>query len=156
MSWSCRWLVQLCVGRKAIDHNAGNQAQVLDHAISRAYREVTIDRWYAAPVPAWQTHRRYFAATPEAPVAGMFSFFPCPSLVGGQGFARPSITLPGFVTPSQTQKYKKTVVGDAKAVEAWRHVVAQVLGAGLGLGVRADMPRAEVADAPPKVSALRC
>jgi hypothetical protein len=147
------------VGDSQIEHNARNQPSVLDSAISPSYREVTIDRWYAADVPPSQTHRLYFGATPEKQVAGMFSFFPCCLLdLGEEMFARPVIKLPGYVTPSQTQKYKLSFVTENDAAKVWRDVVAQVLEADLRLGVRADVPRraAGAARVATKADPLRC
>lgn len=146
------------VGEKAIDHNACNQFKALDGAISSPYREVTIDRWYAGEVPPSQTHRLYFGATPEKQVTGMFSFFPCRPLDGARdAFPRPLIKLPGYVTLSQTQKYKLTVVSESEAAEVWCNVVQQVLDAGSLLGTRADVPP-RVADADPvdKTEPLGC
>jgi hypothetical protein len=146
------------VGETAIDHNSSNQLAVLNGSISTAYREITIDRWYAAGLPPTQTHRLYFGAIPDEPVGGMFSFFPCSPLDHDGGpFPRPTIKLPGYVTPSQTQKYKLTEVGDKEAADVWNDVVAQVLDSGRALGVRADLPH-RVADpgSPANADPVRC
>lgn len=129
-------------GPRWIDHSRQTLDR-LDGRISDAYREITIDRWYApGDLSSTRMHRLYFGAAHDRPVGGMFSFFPClPYDGGGSGFARPEIRLPGYVTPAQTQSYRREPVGAvAIAAEAWGSVVDQVLAAGLRLGVRAEVP----------------
>ncbi|NLB65116.1 MAG: hypothetical protein GX803_01425 [Lentisphaerae bacterium] len=87
--------------------------------------------------------RLYRGATPEEPVEGMFSFFPClPAGEGaGKGFARPVIRRPGIITDNLTQGQRMNIVANlTEAREIWEDVATQVLAQGLCLGVYADMP----------------
>jgi len=137
------------VGPRWIEHSRKTRG-ALDGEISDEYREITIDRWYAGRLPDDRVHGLYFGATFDDPFHGMFSFFPCTEVDGStRGFARPEIRLPGVVTPTQTQKYRRTPVASPRdATESWRSVVDQVLAAGLRLGIRADMPRRVAAATP--------
>jgi len=63
------------VGQRWIDHSR-RTLDVLDGKISREYRQITIDRWYAGNVPDDRVHRLYFGATVTHRFHGMFSFFP--------------------------------------------------------------------------------
>ena len=96
-----------------------------------------------ADLPEGQSHRLYFGATPDNPVDGMFSFFPClPYENDSRGFARPTISIPGYITPHLTQG--KKMARDLDLVEVtnlWRAVMDQVEDQGLALGVHAETPR---------------
>jgi hypothetical protein len=104
---------------------------------------VTIAPWYSGSGSDSNSYRLYFGATPDAPVDGMFSFFPAST--PGQhphGFARPQVRL-DLITPNLTQGKRlnpQSSVADVK--ELWRDVVEQVEGAGLLLGVHAEVPAA--------------
>ena len=90
-----------------------------------------------------QTFRLYLGATPDEPVAGMFSFFPClPADQGGErGFARPAVHRAGIITGNLTQGQRLNPQPDAAAVQAlWTDVASQILAQGLHLGVHADLP----------------
>jgi hypothetical protein len=145
------------VGEKAIDHARRNRVRRIGDAVPDAYWDITLNPWYAGHVPVGQIHRLYFGATPEQPVNGMFSFFPCRPLdADPDGFARPEIRLPGYVTPTQTQSFRRTLLaGGAEAEGLWRKVVAQVLKQDLVLGVRADMPKRKNAKTAPAGAARR-
>ncbi|MFI5010136.1 MAG: hypothetical protein ACHQDY_07665 [Solirubrobacterales bacterium] len=137
-----------------IDHGADDWRWVLEGRISRTYRKVTIEPWYRDPPedlscrpdcgdrPEGERYRLYFGATPERPVGRTFSFFPClPHDVGGRGFARPEIRIPGYVTPNLTQN--KKISSDltlATLEELWQEVVRQVQEQRLALGVHAELP----------------
>ena len=125
-----------------IDHNARDYRQQLDGAVSDAYAEVTIAPWYSGAPPESQSHRLYFGATPENPVGGLFSFFPClPTEAAPQGFARPAITLPNLITPHLTQGKKMTTIADDEhARELWSEVASQVEEQGLALAIEAKLP----------------
>ena len=74
----------------------------------------------------------------DAPLAGMFSFFPCvPAAEPAAGFARPEICLPGVVSPKLRQGLKigPPVTMDGAAA-LWRSVVEQVRAQSLWRGVR--------------------
>lgn len=127
-----------------IDHDRANQrlAEVRG-AVSSTYGDVTLDPWYASDVPADRSHRLYFGATPESPVEGMFSFFPClPTNVAEHGFARPKIRINGLITPHLNQGKKMTPMSDLTgAFGLWAEVARRVEEQGLRLGVRAELPR---------------
>jgi hypothetical protein len=141
-----------------IEHSALNWRSQLDGWISDVYRTVTIEPWYRSPLPAGQSHRLYLGATPDLPVGGMFSFFPCrPFSNSSGGFARPEIQLPGYVTRSLTQG--KKIARDlsiAEIGELWGAVARQVRDQGLSLGVAAQDPGASRSGnsqgAPPQVA----
>ena len=86
----------------------------------------------------------YRGATFEDPVADMFSFAPCRD-AGGSGarFARPPISLPGYINPASAQSpsgaRRPPTIGQAS--EQWRSVREQVFLAGCELGVSFDTPR---------------
>lgn len=109
--------------------------------VDAAYEEIVLDPYYAG-FPDDRVHRLYEGATPETPVHGMFSFFPCKTLAEAlNGFARPTIRLDGLIKQTHKQSYKRTFLADLDhAAHLWRAVVAQVEAAGLRLGVRAEMP----------------
>jgi hypothetical protein len=140
------------VGERHIDHDVGNHEGVLLPAVSDTYWTVTGVPWYSGQVPPAQSHRLYFGATPEKPVAGMFSFFPClPHGADGGGFARPTIDIPGLITPHLTQGKKMARdLNLTEMHELWETVVAQVQAQGLMLGVHAELPPDLTESAPVK------
>lgn len=89
-----------------------------------------------------QRHRLYSSATPEDPVHGMFSFFPClPYPETTTGFPRPEIRLPGLVDPKSWRSARFTSLRSfEEAREVWEQVVEQVRVQGLLLGVYAETP----------------
>jgi len=125
-----------------VDHDAATYHRVLDGKVSETYRDVTIEPWYQGPIPARQSHRLYFGATPTEPVGGMFSFFPSRQLQDPpQPFSRPRIDLPSLVSPNMTQgkKIERDIsLADAEAI--WTKVCGQVEEQGLSLGVHAALP----------------
>lgn len=123
------------------DHTPSDWRSRLDGRVSPTYRAVTIEPWYAK-APHERSHRLYFGATPDQPVDGMFSFFPCKPLEDrDRGFARPEVQLPCYVTPSLTQGTKIAYdLEPPKLRDLWREVVRQVETHGLMLGVRAELP----------------
>jgi hypothetical protein len=132
------------VGERFVDcMRSGREAA--DAQITDAFREITVDRVLAGGIADQLRFRIYFGATRSDPLNGMFSFAPCQTISEAPGgFPRPSIELPGYVTPTNTRGYKRTFVTMEQASSAWRDVVAQVLQAELKLGVNLDLPpRAE-------------
>jgi len=126
-----------------IDHSELDYRQALGRKISKTYQIVTIEPWYSATLPPGQSHRLYFSATPNSPVDGMFSFFPClPWNPGSGGFARPRILIPNRITQSLSRgkKISRDLTG-AELKQLWEDVVAQVVAAGLALGTYAELPR---------------
>lgn len=129
-----------------IDHDRANQrTPEVRGAVSSTYGDVTLDPWYAGDVPAEQSHRLYFGATPHAPVDGMFSFFPClPARAADGGFARPEVHIDGRITSHLLQGKKMTHLPDADGGrELWADVARHVEEEGLKLGVRAELPGRE-------------
>jgi hypothetical protein len=129
-----------------IDHNRANQrAPEVRGAVSSTYGEVTLDPWYAGDVPAERSHRLYFGATPETPVDGMFSFFPCLTAHAAEhGFARPVIRIDRRITPHLLQGKKLTSLVDLEGAGGlWAEVARQVEQQDLKLGVHADLPPRE-------------
>jgi hypothetical protein len=124
-------------------HEEAAWREQLAGRVSDTYRKVTMEPWYSSPLPAGQSHRLYFGATRDTPVGEMFSFFPCRlSEEGDTGFARPTIRLPGLITPHLTQGKKITRdLGIAEVANLWRGVADQVEDQGLALGVHAETPR---------------
>jgi hypothetical protein len=124
-----------------LHHTQANRDEVLDE-ISDVYRAVTIEPWYSGSSSDSNSYRLYFGATPDAPVDGMFSFFPASTLHRHpNGFARPEIRL-DVITPNLTQGKRlnpQATIGGVK--QLWGDVVEHVEGAGLLLGVRADLPK---------------
>ena len=133
-----------------IDHTALDYREVLDGAVSEVYWDATIEPWYLGDVPEKRSHRLYFGATPEDPIEGMFSFFPCSTLARhANGFARPEIRLRSVITSQMTQGRRlnpQARVEDAAAL--WRQVVDQVRTQGLELGTFAALPPRVATGAP--------
>lgn len=139
----CRFVVDtVFVVGDFVDHSAADWEENLTARISDTYRKVTLEPWYHGSVPPGQSHRLYVGATPERPVGGMFSFFPClPCNKAGLGFARPEVHIPGFITRHLTQG--KKIARDlslAEVSDLWGQVVRQVEAQGLSLGVYAELP----------------
>ena len=107
--------------------------------VPAAYLDVTLEPWYSED-PA-EPCRLYDGATVDAPIDGMYSFFPClPWTDGRNGFARPHLDLPGVMTQSQRQGRRVSVVTERVISSLWAEVGAQVVSQGLQLGVSAEMP----------------
>jgi hypothetical protein len=108
--------------------------------VDASYEEIVMKPYYT-DFPDDRVHRLYSGATPEEPVDGMFSFFPCKTLnEGPDGFPRPTIRLPQ-ITQTHKQSYRRTFLRDRdEGAELWREVVRQVEAAGLRLGVRVNVP----------------
>jgi hypothetical protein len=125
-----------------IDYLAGNHTPQITTAVSGTYLEVTLKPGCNGEDSKGQRRRLYFGATPQKPVDGMYSFFPClPLEKAPSGFARPTITLPGLITPHLTQGRKTTpITGSAHGVELWADVKAQVERQGLSLGTFVRLP----------------
>lgn len=127
-----------------IEHDQANQrTPEVRGAVSSTYGDVTLDPWYAGDVHPERSHRLYFGATPETPVDGMFSFFPCLTAPAAKhGFARPEIRIDRRITPHLLQGKKLTSLDDAEeARELWAEIARQVEQQDLQLGVHADLPR---------------
>jgi len=123
------------------DHSRADYAEIR-RAVSPTYAAATIDPWYSGESPSSQSHRLYLGATFDAPLAGMFSFFPClPASDAPRGFARPEIDLAEIVTPTMTQGKRLNPQADLASVRSlWDRVVSIVENEGLALGTYAELP----------------
>jgi hypothetical protein len=83
----------------------------------------------------------YSGATPQQPVAGMFSFTPArPHQPGTPGFARPRIRLDSVINANLAMAARCTPVSLPRAKDIWQQVVDQVLAAGLVLATHLPVP----------------
>jgi hypothetical protein len=132
------------VGDRSIDHRADTRQNLHDESLPEAYHHVTIGPWYEAgysDVELPSSYRLYFGATHDHPFGGLYSFFPCSSYEEGTcGFARPSIDLPGFITPGLKMGFKTSGVSVPEARGLWKEILRQVSAQGLQVGVSADVP----------------
>ncbi|MGH2614749.1 MAG: hypothetical protein ACRDJC_05890 [Thermomicrobiales bacterium] len=130
-----------------VDHSLRDYKRRLRNVVSETYEAVTLGPWYGnmdgcTPQDADRSYRLYLGATVDDPVEGMFSFFPC--VTGDrkyQGFARPTIRIPGVVTPTMTQNYRlnpQQSIGEIKPL--WIEATRQVTNQGLALGTFAELP----------------
>ena len=127
-----------------VDHCKDDFDQTVAPRISQEYRDVTFGPWYDNEVDEQRDWRLYSGATIDSPYSGMYSFFPAlPMESDGNGFSRPIINLPGYMTPHLLQGRKTTEVGEELANDLWQSVVDQVLQQDLMLGVRAELPKEE-------------
>ena len=84
--------------------------------------------------------RLYHGATVDAPVEGMFSFFPCLQAEESVGFARPVICLPGVITNNLSQGFRAGPKIDVDTSHhLWSEVVRQVLDHRLAIGIYAEL-----------------
>jgi hypothetical protein len=108
---------------------------------------VTLEPWYADEIggsPEDVGYRLYRGATVQAPVNGMFSFFPArPAGEHARGFARPRIRH-AHVSDRKPQGFKLTPVTLEEATVFWRAIRDQVINADLWLGTGASMPLQEM------------
>lgn len=114
------------------------------HKDDITFHAVVAEVLYRTPGQRTLRHRLYSGATPATPINGMFSFFPClPYDEVSHGFARPRISLPGFVNPKKRQGAKfKPIVSLDEGRQVWKHVVEQVRKQDLLIGVYAETPSA--------------
>ena len=137
-----------------IDHDADNYRSVLEGKVLDAYWDVTLAPRYAdgdalcGPVLPFclpregASERLYFGATYDCPFEGRFSFVPClPAGSASAGFPRPTIELPGVLSPDLARKYKlncRCIMSGV--VNLWESVVGQVLRQGQLLGIELSVP----------------
>lgn len=140
-------------------HDANNWEDSLKGRVPDDYLNLTIRPWYAdcaepgcTPIepPDAGGYRLYFGATYDHPVDGMFSFFPAstPELYE-RGFPRPAILGEGVLSDAingRLQAYKVTVPGHPEGMkDLWEELRRQVVDAGLGLGIAAELPESRPA-----------
>lgn len=131
-----------------IDHH--NKSIMNDRRVPQIYKDVTLKPMYLSTcggVPDCssdknKSFRLYFGATYDNPVDDMFSFFPCLLLKKGKnGFARPIITDPCFITNELTQGYKRSdQLCPALIHDFWQSIVDQIQKQGLWLGIYTHRP----------------
>jgi hypothetical protein len=131
----------------SVPYDANNFETALAGHVPPQYLDITIRpiSYDASARSPGQTHsyRLYFGATPDRPVNGMFSFFPCMPWSDGDthGFSRPGIRLPGIVLDTLSTWQRMNRQTDPERVrELWAEVVKQVTDQGLKLCVHADLP----------------
>ncbi len=136
-----------------VDHSLRDYKRKLEGVVSETYASVTLAPWYGELVGCNtpdrdRSYRLYLGATVENPIDGMFSFFPCrPASASSQGFARPSLRIPGVITPTMTQnKRLNPRQSNGEITLLWDDVVRQVIGQGVALGTHADLPGKICAD----------
>ena len=124
-----------------LDHGVADHQRILAGEVPEEYWTVTMGPWYADG-GGTQSFRLYRGATPDEPVAGMFSFTPClPTEGGAQRFPRPEIRLPGVITPQLRQGKKIAKFDSLEPLrELWAQVLLQVEDAGLAAAARVAMP----------------
>ena len=137
-----------------IDHDADSYRSLLEGQVPDAYWDVTLAPRYADGDPLCRpvlpvclrgegaSERLYFGATHDCPFEGMFSFVPClPAGSASAGFPRPTIELPGVVSPDLGRKYKVNCrCNMSGVVNLWENVVGQVLRHGQLLGIELSVP----------------
>jgi hypothetical protein len=131
-----------------------SSAKDLEGHVRKRYLDVTVKPWYknsargrGCGAASRQKCRLYFGATPDNPVDGMYSFFPCqPYKANSRGFARPRIRLPNRINDNLNQGVRfrdkdRTEQLELTAMKSlWDKVVKQVKDQHLKLGVYAEMP----------------
>ena len=129
-----------------VDHTADDFEFLLEGRVPPCYWDTTL----------FPTHQRsdtpvnrrwYRGATHDAPIDGMFSFFPCLPAGKRAHFARPQIELPPeYFTPGLSQGVKGCAVhasplAKSTVKELWHSVAEQVSRQGLLLGIWAESPQ---------------
>ncbi|MBA2359789.1 MAG: hypothetical protein H0V79_02435 [Actinobacteria bacterium] len=124
---------------ESVDHTRETYDKDASPRASDVFRATTLD-----PMYAWhgtRGGRLYLGATPDEPVNGMFSFFPCVPASTRRAFARPRVALPDLINQTFAMQAKTTTFAEPHDLALkWRAVVDQVLAEGLALGVRAELP----------------
>ena len=147
------WVVDLVlVVADFVDHHVSDYRRTLKGLVPDPYWDITLAPTYAdAPEPGGENYddwwfRLYRGATIEAPVNGMYSFFPCMPAGGDTGFPRPMITLPEqyFTTTLSIgvkgHRMAAPAVAQGEIYGLWESLRNQVLAQGLMLGTYAAMP----------------
>jgi hypothetical protein len=142
-----------CVGRsrftldtalvvhRYVDHSWMDYQEKLERVVPPEYVDVTLAPWYHGPNKPEQSYRLYAGANFEHQTQGMYSFFPCvPAAGSGMRFPKPTIELPGLVTPHLTQGKKGTLLEPESIRAVWGEVTQQIFDQDLVLGVFAALP----------------
>lgn len=110
--------------------------------VDPVFRALTLE--LLGPGPEGPSFTLYEGATPNEPVGGMFSFFPCSQSDGGRSrFARPAVELSEKINPTNWRAAKLTPIEDLEAAhDIWADLAKQVLASDLSLGTHAEMPDA--------------
>lgn len=133
------------VVRASRPHDRNTFESELGDSVPEAYLDTALRPWYADPKTLrspYDAARLYTAATPDDPIEGMYSFFPCRAHdPNGAGFERPEISIPTVITDALPMGSSTTRVASlAEVARVWTDIVAQVRRHGLMLGVETDMP----------------
>jgi hypothetical protein len=141
------------VVRASRPHDRDTFEAELGDSVPQAYLDTALRPWYADPKTLqspYDAARMYTAATPDDPIEGMFSFFPCrPHDCRDPGFERPEISIPTVITDTLPMGSSTSRVASlAEVARVWIDVVAQVRHRGLMLGVEAEMPPRGAPSAP--------
>jgi hypothetical protein len=126
----------------SVEHDCSNFNRALKGVASKGSL-----RFGVAPFHGWGKEgmlRYYVGATPSSAVSGMYSFAPCRPAAGARSsFARPAISLDGFVSANLRQQARSSdPLAVVDAATAWQRVVEQVVEQGLALGTRFELPSA--------------
>ena len=143
-----KWVLDtVFVVRDSIEYDPRDPGKTLIGKVSETFLSVTGGPLRADKNlfcnPAGRSLRLYWGATPNDCVDGMFSFFPAISADRKSSFPRPVIKLPDeYFNPRAWQSPKG--IRCSRTLDELRHLwgslVAQVHGAGLVLGTRAEVP----------------
>lgn len=144
------WVLDLVlVVGEYIDHHVSNYQALLVGRVPPPYFHITLAPTYANARDFnngdWR-FRLYRGATVDAPLNGMFSFFPCVAAGTEVGFPRPAITLPkeyftpGLALGAKGHRMRARAVPADEIQDLWESVRDQVLYQGLMLGTYAAMP----------------
>ena len=148
-----RWMLDtVLVVRDFKNYDASSARIALRDWVSATFQKVTggpladnaecRSQGCAASTGAATPFRLYRGATPDDPVAGMFSFFPAIPARGDSTFPRPLVDLPAeYFTPSlcMTAKIRRDCTS-SELRGLWDSLVTQVREAGLVLGTHAEVP----------------
>ena len=130
-----------------VDHTLQDYERLLQGLVPECYWDVTLGPTYkGASASSAGVRRFYRGATYDAPVDGMFSFFPCLPAAQDTPFARPRIELPReYFTQTLAQGARGHALRAEPLAEStvkglWHSIAAQVQRQGLLLCVYAESP----------------
>ena len=130
-----------------IDHTVKDYEQLLQGLVPKCYWDVTLGPMYrGSSPPEGGVRRLYLGATYDAPIDGMFSFFPSLPAAQDTPFALPHLALPPDCFRTRLGRGAKGYGLGAEPLAAsavkvlWDSIVEQVVQQGLFLGVHAESP----------------
>ncbi len=143
--WRSWVLDTVFVVRDFMDYDRTTSGDRLSGLVPGAYWDVVLRPTFDNPECGERARRLYRGATYEAPLEGMFSFFPS-TPPAERGFPRPAVTLPAqYFTDGLQQGAKGHALGSpcldiSEVKDLWQSVRDQVERNGLELGVAAKVP----------------